>query len=377
VNPFQRSSGPPPKEKGNSEAFYRSLGVAWINTEIAWDLYNPHPDLARIQPEIVFVGEGTDTVESFGRASTASAGLQELVLLYPGVLEAAGAQEGTVSASTTGAAPDAAPSGFEVTPLLRTSARSGSLPYQALVQRNFLFGAQLVTRGIPHEPDHRPRTLAVATRGQGVNAIVVADVDFISDQFFELRRRGLQNLNFDNVSFLLNCMDVLVGDDSFVELRKKRVRHRTLERVEERTREFVDRRMNDQKEAQAEAEKALQEAQQRLDAKVAELRSRTDLDEQARAIMTRNLQEVENRRFETLKTNIEAARETRIQKSKETMESEVRRIESNIKTLAVLLPPIPVFAMGVVIFARRRRRELEGAVLSRRWRSESGGGPVR
>jgi hypothetical protein len=43
------------------------------------------------------------------------------------------------------------------------------------------------------------------------------------------------------------------------------------------------------------------------------------------------------------------------------MEAEVRRIRTNIRTLAVLLPPLPVLIAGAVIFLRRTRREREGA----------------
>ncbi len=108
------------------------------------------------------------------------------------------------------------------------------------------------------------------------------------------------------------------------------------------------------------------DAQQRLNDRVAELQARTDIDAQTKQIMVQNLEEVENRRLSVLSTNINTEKDTRIQASRENMESQVRQIQTSIKTFAILLPPIPVIVLGVVIFARRQRREREGAVAARR-----------
>ena len=389
VNPFQRQQGPPPKPKGDILGLLARIGVRWDKAGIVWDSYNPHPDLAHLPEEVVFVGEGNDNEQAFNREHRASVALQELVFLFPGhVKREAG-------------------SDLEFRPLVRTGEASAVQDYSRMVQRNF-FGVQLA-RGLPHRPDDREYILAAHVRtkdsetekdpsdseaeaspddasegtgaepdGEGetkeeeserVNAIVVADLDFISQQFFSIRAQGPETLNFDNVTFFLNCMDVLMGDESFVALRNKRVRHRTLERVEEQTRSFVEQRVKDEEEAEGVAEKALKQAQERLQEKVDEVRERRDLDAQAKQIMSQNLQEVENRRFEVLKANIEAEKESKINASKENMESQIRRIQGNIRTYAVLLPPIPVFVLGVLIFVRRQRREEEGARAARRLRS--------
>ncbi|MCK4605712.1 MAG: Gldg family protein, partial [candidate division Zixibacteria bacterium] len=364
-NPFQRNQTQQPEPKGDIGAFMTDIGVSWNSMQVTWDTYNPHPDLQQLQPEIVFVGAGNETVDAFNEQNAASAGLQELVLLYPGFLYQSVASK------------------FEFEPLVRTGRISGVLPFNQLVQRGYFGMGYSLNRHARRVPSGEVYTLAATVRGSAipdelgepgaeahsVHVTVISDLDFISEQFFQIRERGIGSYNFDNVSFFLNCMDLLVGDDSFIDLRKKRAKHRILESVEAQTRGFVERRIKEEKDAENEAQQALSEAQQRLNEKVAEVRDRPDLDAQAKNIMAQNLQEVENRRLEALKTSIGQRKAAAITASKEKMESAVRRIQTRIKTMAVLLPPIPVFVMGVMIFIKRRRREREGALAARRLRS--------
>lgn len=357
-NPFMQNQRPQPKPKGNIQKFLSDLGVSWNSTQILWDTYNPHPDLAQLPQEFVFVG--AENGNAFNQANKSSADLQETVFLFPGYLN------------------KAANSKYDFEPLIKSSSMSGILNYYQMVQRSF-FGVQLANRGLPHRPTGMNYTIAAQIKGENasddstvapkkVNIIAIADLDFISQEFFAIRNQAIGNLNFDNITFFLNCMDVLAGDESFINLRNRRVKHRTLETVESQTQKYIEQKTKEEQEAEAEAQKALADAQQRLNEKVAEVKQRTDLDEQTKEIMAHNIQEVEQRRFDVVKTNIEAQKEIKVQRSKENMEAQIRRIQSNIKTLAVILPPIPVFALGVLIFIRRQKREKEGAAAARRLR---------
>jgi len=375
TNPFQQNQGPPPEPKGDVAALFNSIGIRFDPSMVMWDSYNPHPDLGALPPEVVFIGVGSDATEAFASDDPASAGLQELVAMYPGFIYSGRSE-------------------FNVKPLLHTGRISGTTSWYQMVQRSF-FGMRMNPnprrqqsaesfilaarisgeKQVPADTSQAARLLARSnpeadsTVTQKVNAVVIADIDLISDQFFMLREQGIGNLNFDNVSFVLNCMDELLDDHSFIDLRKKRIKHRTLEKVENQTRQFVERRLAEEGEAEERAQQALAEAQGRLDAKVAALRNREDLDDQTKQIMTRNLQEVESRRFEVVKTNIESQKMAALQASKENMESAIRQIQTRIKALAVVLPPIPVLLIGVYTAVKRRRREHEGALAARRLRS--------
>lgn len=379
ANPFAGNQQPPPTPKGDVQGLLRRFGVEWNSGLIVWDRYNPHPGMAHLPPEVVFASPGNENADTFNSASVSTASLQELVFIFPGRLQPSGNGD------------------FAFTSLVQSGAVSGLTAYTQLVQRNFFGGSQLVLSNVPRRASQNVYTIAAHVTGLAdqtavdsarnaeggnvtndaagsannapVNLTVVADVDFASQQFFDIRRVGAGGFNFDNVTFFLNVMDVLVGDESFIALRSKRVRYRTLETVEQQTLAYTLQRAEDEDEAEQEAQAALDQARRRLTARVDEVRQRTDLDEQTRRIMVRNLEEVENRRFETLQTNIEAEKEARIQESKEMMESQIRLIQNTIKNLAALLPPVPVFLLGVFIFLRRRRRENEAAAAARRLRS--------
>jgi ABC-2 type transport system permease protein len=338
------------KNVGDVQKAMASIGVEWQPARVAWDSYRPRSELAQMPREMVFVGAGNGNPQAFNPMHPATSGLQQLLLMYPGFLTDAKAKDVT----------------FE--PLIGTGPASGATGYFQLVQPTP--AGPVLNMKLAHEPEGRVQTLAAHVRAKGgVNTIVIADLDFVSDQFFAMRSEAAGAAgDLDNVSFFLNCIDVLAGDESFIALRNRRVRYRTLERVEAATRAFVERRGREEQQAAAEAEAALAGARESLARTVGAIEQRADLDGQAKQILARNVQEIENRKLQVLQANIEQAKNAKVHASRERLESEVRRIQATIRTTAVALPPLPVLIVGMVILVRRRRRERESAASAGRLR---------
>ena len=226
----------------------------------------------------------------------------------------------------------------------------------------------MLNADIPHQPENEVLTLAArvhrASGGRSLNAVVVADLDFIADQVFLMREQS--GTDFDNVTFFLNCIDVLAGDNSFVELRKRRPRYRTLTRVEDQTRAFAQRLSEEEQNARADSDNAIAAAREAVDRARRDVERRPDLDPQSRQVMVRNVLAAENRKLRALQTNVEQARDARIEASREAMEAGVRQLQGFIRTIAVVLPPIPVLIVGALVFLRRRSDERRSAVAAGR-----------
>jgi ABC-2 type transport system permease protein len=344
-NPF--GGGPPPERKGDFRAFLKEMGIEWPVDDVVWDAWKPHPAL-ELPEEVVFIGPGSGNGAAFSSADPITSGLQEAVAIFSGHITAAETP------------------GVTFTPLLRTGHTSGIVRAGDVLQRSFF--------GVGGLNPRRARTLTAddyilaarvkgerAATGEGpsqkINAVFVADLDLVSSMFFDLRAQGREEFNFDNVTFVLNAVDVLAGDESVVALRKRRRVHRTLTVVEEQTRVHEERRMQETRVAEEEATRRLEEAQAALDARVEALRARADLDENTREIMVAAAQESENRRLAAATATIEAERGRAVRASGAEKETAVRGIQERIRLLAVLVPPLPALLLGFFVFDRRMKRE--------------------
>jgi ABC-2 type transport system permease protein len=369
--------GPQPEPKGNLRPLLDLIGLDWPSTEIVWNVYNPHPKLSDLQstPEIVFIGKGSGATDAFNPEQSASAGLQEMVTLFPGLLR-----------------PKSGGSGPEFIPLLRTGPSGGTIAWSDVVQQGFM-GISGINPRRRHFPTNSSYTLAARLTGQlpadktkdaekkdadkkdsekkkddaaasaagKINVIAIADLDFIGEQFFEMRRRKIEDLEFDNVPFVLNCVDVLSGDESFVGLRKKRPAHRRLEVLEAQSKTFSDQLQEETRKAENEAAEELEAAQRAFDKEVDQVRNRTDWDERTKEIQLANLQQVAQRRLDVKKQNVEDRKLNKIRESKTESEQKRRGIENWVRIGAAAIPPLPPLILGLVVWFSRLLRENVGA----------------
>ena len=77
---------PQPDPKADLKPMMDMLGVEWPATEIVWNSYNSHPQLADLPPEVVFISSGSGQKEAFNAVEPVTSGLQEVVMIFPGLL---------------------------------------------------------------------------------------------------------------------------------------------------------------------------------------------------------------------------------------------------------------------------------------------------
>lgn len=345
---------PPPQPKadnGKATRLMNLLGVAWNNGEVVFDQYSPHPEFSEqmIRQELLWVGAKSPGTGGFGKNSLVSSDLQEIFVPFPGRINP---RENA---------------NIEFTPLLRSSTESGTILWEELIKETPSFfgmgGPQINPDAMHMLPNGEQYVLAArikskpssqdAKDAEKVDVIYICDVDLISDSIFDIRERDLYNLSLDNVTFALNCVDDLAGDQSLIPLRKRRARERTLTAVEAKTQVFTKKRNEERKTAEDEAKKQLEEAKKRLQKQVEAVLNDKTLDARTKAIRQQQLQEEESRRLSIEESEIENKKKQQVEKARDESERQIRSIEFQFSVLSVLLPPIPALLMGLWVFMKR------------------------
>ena len=342
-NPMMQM-GMPNEQKadgGRATSLVNLLGIQWNYDQVVFDYtaMTLHPEYSELlRPEIVAISGQSGMESAFNQKNEITSGLQELFLFFSGSIKP---REG---------------SKLEFTPLLLTGRRSGVLAWDDLVKSSFM-GMQIEEDPVRTIDDDFHVVAAEIESPKDakdkIHVIYVADADLISDWFFSVRERKSFNLNLDNVTFVLNAVDHLAGDSSYIDLRKRRAKHRTLVKVEEQTAKYIEQATKDRQKAAEEAKQALEDAKKRFAAKVEKIKNDESLDEQTKMIQMEMAREEEQRRIAVEETIINQRKEQRIEQSKLQSERNVKSVELGFYVGALLASAIPAVLLGLVMWGLR------------------------
>jgi ABC-type transport system involved in multi-copper enzyme maturation permease subunit/ABC-type uncharacterized transport system involved in gliding motility auxiliary subunit len=345
--------GQPPPPKGDITRLFALLGLVYDDQEVVADNYNPFPRFGQFPPTFVFVGPGALSDEPFNRESAITSDLRApLMFLYPGSLE---------SLNT---------SPLEFVPLARSGRESGYLhlneiesqePNQGGYHRNSPPKEYVLAARVSGRP------AATATQGEGanppeINTVVVTDIDMLYPAFFMMRERGTSdnNLDLDNVAFVLNIIDELAGDDRFMGVRTRRRSHRTLARLDEVYQEAATERTAAVNKAEDDIETKRETLQEQLDQEIEEIQNDTSLS----ALERRQLQQFKLQEKQIALAQFNREQEQGLQDVIRAIERkqdrQIREVQDSYKLAAVALPPIPPLVIALVVFLMRRAREQQG-----------------
>lgn len=353
------------------------MGQMGSSPYVVWQDYNPHPKL-ELPSEFVFIDAELGKAEgaasrSFNQANPITSGLQEVLFPFPGALS----KDEKVN--------------LEWTPLVTTGTRSGTIEVeQVLGNRGDMrqlrifekpgSQAMVLAAAIDRELQGTQTSTEQGSSDEGttlVRAIVVADIDLMGPQIFGLRNRPDEvfGLDFDNVTFVLNVLDTLSDDDRFLEIRKRKPKHRTLERIEDTVADAREMADDQRQKYIAEFDKAEQSANAEMqkevgefEKKIEEMESSGSTDRQAAMQAVQQLasrQRLAQRRLDTKLEQLKRKRDAEIEQVERSLEATIRREQDWQKWLAVMLPPIPPLVVAFFVFFRRRSQEREGVSKSR------------
>ena len=365
----------PRTPKGDITRLWDVLGVDFTGDQVVFQHFNPYPRMSWFnkEPEFVFVDEGAGEVSNEDEITSK---LKQLLFPFPGSIRDKNTSKlKFVPLVTTGTV-----TGTIQTSELRPGPRGELDPRRQLVPRgkSYILAAEIVG-DLPDDkqPDGanaetKPGTAApeapAPKTAKRVHVVLVADLDMLTQPFFEVRAMGENSeagvhFNFDNITFILNAVDKLSGDDRFIELRKRRPVHRTLKTIDKWTEEA-------RKEADKSREKYNEQFKEREKEARDEYKKRMDAISKDADAITR-LQDVVGvqmdlqRRMSVQVSQLEQERDRDIATIRKDLKNKLNAVQNTVKTWTMFLPPAPLLALAIVVWAIRRSRESEGVSRSR------------
>ena len=366
-------TNPIPPLKGEISILWTALGIKFDGGNILWKNYNPYPKLAGLSEEYLFVDKRpirfnpessdneTNAFTPFNQEDPTVSSLEHLLFPFVGCLDQAENAETTFTplirteAGGYSAVEDVVPMG------IRTQSRKRLDRNAAYTLAAHITGPVPKAFQVPAEFSDKQ---SVSTDPQ-YNVVVVADVDMATPGFFTLREMGSDvrngvSFDFDNITFVLNVVDKLAGEDSLVAIRSRRPRHRTLTRIEEATRKIRDRATISQITYMKEFEEERKKEESKLQETVRELSERDGARKELSREESVELQSsivAAQQRLTSVLDEKKRKFDRKVEEEQREVDEYVRQTQGRYKTCAAILPPIPPLLIGLVVYVYRRRRQ--------------------
>jgi len=363
--------------------------------DLVFQFYNPYPTLQEegLNQLAVFIDEdapGVSEGSALNSESVITSGMNEVLTLYTGAIRAK--EDSTL----------------KHTPLLTTGDKSGLISLSALVE---------ISRGrsqLDQEMNQQTPylTVAMAIEGQAstsaststetsqtaqtttaggevatsadassnpIRAVYVADTDLMLPEFSAIRADpdSLTEVKyqFQNVTFILNCVDWVAGETNFIEIRKHQPIFASLTMIDAVKQEAIAQVRQQSNAFQQEFEFADRDALESQDRRLQKLREeieklqRDKVDDQAelqaKQQKFQTQQALEQRKLEVKRTKMARERNMKVREIERRAAEQVTKIQNQVKVSAVAVPCIPPLVVGVIVFASRRLRERESIASSR------------
>ena len=358
---FMGQQAAPPEQKadgGKLTSFMQTLGLVWEYDQVVYDRMKPYPRFEVLPPEYFFVSRTGNPTDAFNREHPVTEDLVNVAMLYSGFIKE-GSKEGVSFA-----------------PLLQTSSQSGVMEWGDYTESSFNFMSRAPSVQLRQTPVRVDNKYSHVVAGHitsdsdttPLNVIFCADIDLLSDWYFSERRQNNFDLKLDNVTFILNAVDSLAGNDQFIKLRSRQAKLRTLEFVEAQTRKLRETLSKEEKEADESMKSKLEEARAELQKEVDTVVSQEGLDARNKEQLLKAKQEQLNRQLSNQENQLEMEKNARIRKAGLAMNREVQKIENKIKLIAYLAPVVLPICLGLLFFGLRSLSESQNITAERRRR---------
>ncbi|MBN38276.1 MAG: hypothetical protein CMI29_07400 [Opitutae bacterium] len=203
-----------------------------------------------------------------------------------------------------------------------------------------------------------------------LNVILVADLDVLADPFYNIRSQGPDSsfpLDVDNVTFSLNLIDQLAGENSLLDIRNRRRQHRTLIEFEkniEKAREVASKTI-------AEAEESIQNVLREEQRKLNDALASVQKNNQGSMTQGQFMQVLQtegaklNKNLERRQRELRKEANIKIKSAERNRDELIKAKEESVQFLSVVLPPIPLLIIALIVFIKKKTAEIQGAIASR------------